>query len=211
LSLFANVAGAQAKSSGGQAPSHTGRRSLMAREVEIALARSAAPASVSAAATVMIFTDSGFVVAERGTNGVTCIVNRSWPTSLEPHCYDQEGTGTLLRIEMRRTLMFHRGGSNAEVERAIADGLASGDFRLPARPAVTYMMSEAQQLIGDDGTPAGKWRPHIMIFYPYLTNEALGLASAPDMRVGMVSDAGKPTATLVIPMTQFVKVAPTTP
>ncbi len=211
LALLANIAAAQATLSGSSVRSHAGRRALMARDVEVQLARSAAPASVSAAATVMVFTDTGFVVAERGSNGVTCIVNRSWPASVEPHCYDREGAETLLEIEMRRTLMYHRGSSNAEVDRVIADGLASGAFRLPTRPCMTYMMSEAQQLIGDDGTPAGKWRPHIMIFYPYLTNEALGLASAPDMRVGTVSDAGKPTASIVIPMAQFIKVSPTTP
>ena len=72
---------------------------------------------------------------------------------------------------------------------------------------MSYMMSEAQVLIGDDGTPAGNWRPHIMIYQPFLTNDAVGLGETPDMKVGMVSDSGKPTASLVIIMPQFIKVS----
>src|SRR5947199_126587 len=89
---------------GGIAP-----KSLLAREFEIALARSAAPASVSANARVLIMVDSGFVIGAEGTNGVTCVVNRSWPTSLEPHCFDSEASATILPIELRRTTLYHQG------------------------------------------------------------------------------------------------------
>ncbi len=45
------------------APSRSGRRSLLHRTDEIALARSAAPAAVSDSATVYVLTDSGYTVA----------------------------------------------------------------------------------------------------------------------------------------------------
>ena len=61
------------------AAGRTGPRPLLPREREISLARSAAPAEVSREATVMILTERGFEVAEQGTNGVTCVVNRSHP------------------------------------------------------------------------------------------------------------------------------------
>ena len=76
----------------------TGRRTLLARGTEIALARSGAPASVSAAARVLVLTDSGFVEAAPGTNGVTCLVNRSWIQSLEPECFDAEASATVLAV-----------------------------------------------------------------------------------------------------------------
>src|SRR5260370_9068307 len=71
---------------------------------------------------------------------------------------------------------------------------------------MSYMMSEAQQLIGDDGADAGHWRPHVMVYYPHLTNAAMGFGKSPDMLVGMVSDEGRPDANLTIVVPQFVSV-----
>ena len=192
---------------GAQTPvSRAGRRSVMPRDSEIVLARSAAPASVSAKARVLVFVDSGFIEGEAGSNGVTCIVNRSWPTSLEPHCFDNEAAETILPIELARTMMYHRGRTEADADREIADGLASGRFRLPRRPAMSYMMSDGQILVDDDGKKVGRWRPHIMIYYPYLKNADVGFNSTPDMKVGMVSESGRATSNLMIVMPQFIAV-----
>lgn len=195
----------------GTPASRAGRRSVMRRDAEIVLARSAAPASVTAKASVLVFTDSGFVVGEPGSNGVMCIVNRSWPTSLEPHCFDAEATETILPIELARTMMYHRGQSEADADREIADGLASGRYRLPRRPAMSYMMSEGQVLVDDDGKLVGRWRPHIMIYYPYLKNADVGFDPTPDMKVGMVSESGRATSNLMLVMPQFIPVAPKNP
>lgn len=195
----------------GTAASRAGPRSVLPRELETALARSAAPASVSASARVLVFADTGFVAAEAGSNGVTCIVNRSWPASLEPHCFDSEAAETILPIEIARTMLYHRGRSEADADREIADGLASGRFRLPRRPAMSYMMSEGQVLVDDDGKMVGRWRPHIMIYYPYLKSSDVGFGSTPDMKVGMVSESGRATSNLMIVMPQFVAVAAKTP
>jgi hypothetical protein len=187
--------------------SRVGRRTVMPRADEVALARSAAPASVSSGATVLVFADTGFIVAESGSNNVTCIVNRSWPASLEPHCFDSESAETILPIEIARTMLYHRGRSESEADREIADGLASGRFRLPRRPAMSYMMSEGQVLVDDDGKTVGRWRPHIMIYYPYLKSSDVGFGSTPDMKIGMVSESGRATSNLMIVMPQFVAVA----
>lgn len=45
---------------------------------EIALARSAAPASISDSAEVMVLGRHGYMTAVKGTNGFLCIVERSW-------------------------------------------------------------------------------------------------------------------------------------
>jgi hypothetical protein len=45
---------------------------------EIALARSAAPASISDEAEVMVLGRTGYRTAVKGTNGFLCIVERSW-------------------------------------------------------------------------------------------------------------------------------------
>ena len=45
---------------------------------EIALARSAAPASISEGAEVMVLRRDGYAAAVKGSNGFVCIVERSW-------------------------------------------------------------------------------------------------------------------------------------
>ncbi len=183
-----------------------GRRSLLPPGKEILLARSAAPASVGRHATVLILTDTGYAIAERGDNGVTCLVNRSWRDSLEPHCYDAEAATSVLPMELRRLQLRQQGASEAEVARDIQTGLATGRFHPPRRPAMTYMMSAGQVLYDDEGHRVGAWRPHIMIYYPGLKNADVGLAASPDMAVGMVSDEGTAEANLTIVMPAFVPV-----
>src|SRR5579864_8730145 len=57
---------------------------LMAdRNAEIALARSAAPPSISADATVLVLTRHGFETAVPGKNGWVCLVDRSWTAAFD--------------------------------------------------------------------------------------------------------------------------------
>src|SRR5690349_6974041 len=56
---------------------------LMDREAEIALARTAAPESVSRDATVLVLGRHGYETAVDGTNGFVCLVERSWMGPLE--------------------------------------------------------------------------------------------------------------------------------
>src|SRR5580700_9511128 len=48
------------------------------QNVEIALARTAAPASISNQADVMVLRQDGYATAAQGSNGFVCIVERSW-------------------------------------------------------------------------------------------------------------------------------------
>jgi hypothetical protein len=200
---FASPAFAQAAGAGRPGP-----RALLPREREIALARSAAPASVSAAARIYVWSASGWVVADSGASPVACLVNRSWPAALEPECFDEEAAATIMPMEMRRTELLHRGMAAEQVEAEIARGLMEGRYRLPARLAVAYMMSAGQNLVGDDGEPAGAWRPHLMIYYPNLTNQQVGHHAEPGLSAGLVVDSGKPTANLMVVVPEFVAVAP---
>lgn len=174
-----------------------GPRLLLERDHEVRLARSAAPASVSGGARVWLLENGTYVVADSGGNGVECYVSRSWPESLEPHCFDEEGARTIMRLEMRAVELAHAGMAREEAARQLSFGLADGTFRLPQRPAVSWMMSSAQVLFSDSGRRVGAWQPHLMIYYPYLTAEGLGLG-ANDLAAGIVVDAGKPTSNLMI-------------
>jgi hypothetical protein len=201
LTLIA-VSSAQAQSAvAGQA----GRRPLLDRSEEVALARSAAPRHVSRDASVWVLTDSGYTVAERGASGVACYVSRSWIESVEPHCFDEEGARSIMPIEMRRVELRHRGIEREAEDREIAAGLASGRFRLPRRPVLSWMLSGAQRLISDEGKPVGKWRPHLMIYYPYLTAAELGLGPVPDLKHAVLVDGGTVTSNLMIVTSEFVQ------
>ena len=188
-------------------PRRAGARPLIPRAYEVSLARSAAPANIADSATVYVFTDSGYVVAERGSNGAACYVSRSWPASLEPHCFDAEGSASIMRIHMREVELLHRGMSPDDAERAISPDVLSGKLRLPAKPAMSWMFSAEQKLISDSGQPAGRWKPHIMIYYPYLSPMTGGdAAGAPDFHAGMISGAGTAQSSIIIPVHDFVPV-----
>jgi hypothetical protein len=111
-------------------------------------------------------------------------------------------------MELRRTTLYHTGRAEAQVDAEIARGLVSGTFRLPTRPAMSYMMSDGQRLVSDDGRPAGKWRPHVMVYFPYLRNRQVGFGAAPDMAVGMVVEEGSATSSVLLIMPRFVPVGP---
>lgn len=183
--------------------SRAGPRVSLPLDEEIVLARSAAPASISANARVLMLADTGYVVATEGSSDVTCVVNRSWNRSVEPHCYDAEGSATVMRIELRRNFLRHTGKSEDQIDAEIADMIARGSLRLPSRPAMSYMMSPRQVLYDDSGRHVGAWRPHLMLYYPGLTSAALGLPAKPDMRVGMVANEGTAQSSLVVVMPAF--------
>jgi hypothetical protein len=188
------------------AAGRTGPRIMLPRDREIALARSAAPADVSREATVMVLTDRGFELAEQGSNGVTCVVNRSQPESLEPHCFDAEGSATVLPIELRRTELLREGRSDEDIDRELGQGLLSGKYRLPRRPALSYMMSSRQVLFDEQGKRVGRWHPHLMIFYPNLTPSDLGLG-APGLSTAVVVDPGLPLSNIMVVLKDFVEPA----
>src|SRR5262249_6255961 len=52
-------------------------------QTEIALARSAAPPSISADADVLVLGDRGYRTAAKGKNGFVCFVERSWAAGFD--------------------------------------------------------------------------------------------------------------------------------
>jgi hypothetical protein len=151
----------------------------------------------------MVLTERGFEVAVRGSNGVTCIVNRSHPQSLEPHCFDAEASATVLPMELRRTELLRDGRSAEEIDREMAAGLLRGKYRLPRRPAMSYMLSPEQVLYSDEGRNVGRWQPHLMIYYPHLTSADLGLSGDPSTEAATVVDEGQALSNIMIVLEDF--------
>src|ERR1700689_1774110 len=108
-------------------------------KAEIGLARSAAPASISDAAEVMVLRRDGYAAAAKGSNGFVCIVERSWgkatddpefwnPKMRAPHCFNPEAARTFLRIYLMKTKMVLAGKSRTEILKATAAALDSKEL-----------------------------------------------------------------------------------
>ena len=153
----------------------------MPQQGEIALARSAAPSSISTHATIEVLTPKGYEVAIKGDNEFTCMVLRSWsaaPTPDEtryapiraPICFDPIASKTVLPFEELKAKLGLAGKSPEEIGAEVA--LQYGLGKLPAMEKVAfgYMWSASQIL----GPGAGAWHPHMMIYAPYYKNQWLG-------------------------------------
>lgn len=173
-------------------------------DAEVRLARSAAPPAVSQHAKVWVLSDGMYEVAEEGTTDVECMVARSRPGSREPICYDAEGARTMLPMEIRRTELRLAGTPPDEIDRIIAEGVGRGEFAIPRRPAMAYMLSSGQRLVAEDGREVGSWYPHLMLYVPYLTAADVGLSGPPSIGAGMVFNEGEPTAHLIVVVREFV-------
>jgi hypothetical protein len=144
---------------------------LMPKDAEIALARSAAPASVSDGATVMVLGRQGYTTAVQGTNGFLCFVERSWaktadapdfwnPKMRAPHCFNPAAATSFAQIYLMKTRLVLAGKSKAEIVQAIAAALDRKQLPLLAPGAMCFMMSKQQYLNDQDQS----WHPHLMFF-----------------------------------------------
>lgn len=138
---------------------------------EIALARSAAPASISDHADVMVLGREGYMTAAKGTNGFMCLVERSWgaptdfaefwnPKIRAPHCFNAAATRSFAQIYLMKTKLVLAGRSKAEIGRAIQQAFDHEDIPALEAGSIAYMMSK-QQYLNDDGQ---HWHPHLMFF-----------------------------------------------
>jgi hypothetical protein len=149
---------------------------------EIALARSAAPASISDHATIMTLTVHGYTASVKGNNGFTCLVEWGW-THLNvpanwtlkiknPVCYNAAASRTVLLYTLKRTTLTLDGASEAQVEQMMSRAALP-----PAAPdSIAYMMSKEQYI--DDH--AKSWYPHLMFFMPEADNANLGISWGAD-------------------------------
>jgi hypothetical protein len=194
---------------------------MMAREAEVALAKSAAPAGISDRATIEVFTPSGYEVAHRGDNGFVCLVMRGFtgaptfspeavrtaiaydPSTAAPICLDPRAVKTVLPYYELRTHLAIQGKTPEQIAEAVKQAYDNGT--LPKRKEVSfgYMWSAAQKL-----GPAGHWHPHVMVFAPNYDNAMVG-DHPPGSHLPTVSDdGGTPFAVVVIPVDDKLAIKP---
>ena len=148
---------------------------------EIALALSAAPASITDGAAVFIMRDGNFVKVRDGSNGWACMVERDARVNgVAPMCYDPEGARTLMQESMLRTQLQARKLSNTAVQRELDAAYERGTLQHPKTSAMMYMMSSHQVLTTSEGDKLqiiGAWHPHVMIYLPHATANQFALGA----------------------------------
>jgi hypothetical protein len=176
------------------------------RAAEIALARTAAPASITGKATILVLTPKGYVEAVHGTNGFTCGVMRSFtgdptdkgfwnPRTTAPLCYNPPATRSILPNTLVKTNWAISGATTADLESRIKKAYAEKRFGMPAPGSMAYMLSPKQHL---NDTAEPHWMPHLMFFYDRsVTAPAFGAGDEKDPMIAGNPDA--PVQTFLIP------------
>jgi hypothetical protein len=161
-------------------------RYLMPDEnAEIALARTAAPPSISDAAEVMVLKRSGYATAVKGSNGFLCLVERSWgaatddsdfwnPKVRAPICFNPLAASAFVPIFLMKTKLVLAGKSKTKIVQATSSALDRKELPALERGAMCYMMSNQQYRSDRDMS----WHPHLMFFVCGQRGEELGSQSA---------------------------------
>jgi hypothetical protein len=143
----------------------------MAEDAEIAMARSAAPASISGGAEVLVLGRDGYATVVKGANGFVCLVERSFAAAVDfpefwnprirgPICVNPEAAKTYLQVVQMEAKLVMEGRSKAEIAAALQSAWERKELTEPGAGAMSYMMSK-QQYLGDE---PGMWHPHLMWF-----------------------------------------------
>ena len=176
------------------------------RNDEIALARSAAPESISSQAEVLVLSHHGYETAVKGTNGFVCLVERSWMAPLDSaeywnpkirgaDCYNPVAARSLLPMIHKRTQWALAGLSSAEIADHLKAAYTAKELRPPESGAMCYMMSPRAYLT-DDGSHN---LAHVMIFTPILKGPTWGadLPNSP-IALGIAGGAAEPYSLFII-------------
>ncbi len=178
---------------------------LMAdRNTEIALARSAAPKSISDNAEVMLLERQGYKTAVEGTNGFVCMVERSWtagfgdpafwnPKIRGPICLNPPAVRTYLPITIARSRLALAGKSETQMHDAIDSALDKKDLPALEAGAMSYMMSK-QGYLND---AAGHWHPHLMFWAERTEPKAWGAGMPGSPMIGGEEIPGRLTVFMI--------------
>jgi hypothetical protein len=175
LALLLNV-GWQAQAQDTKAPYPTAApldQYLMERNAEVAMARSAAPESISRDAEVVVLGRHGYETAVKGKNGFVCMVERSWTAGIDdpdfwnpkvraPICFNPPAARFNVPLTIKKTELVLAARSKAEMAEDIKTAFDKKELPALESGAMCYMMSKQGYLSDRDG----HWHPHLMFFVP---------------------------------------------
>jgi hypothetical protein len=182
---------------------------LMARNAEMALARSAAPESISQDAEVMVLGGHGYETAVKGKNGFVCLVWRSWtagtddpdfwnPKLRAPICLNPLAARSQVPLTLKKTEVILASRSKEQMAEAIRAAFERKELSTPETGAMCYMMSKQGYLSDRDG----HWHPHLMFFLPLTDPAVWGAGPQGSPVLGVKSTLDRLTLFL-IPISQW--------
>jgi hypothetical protein len=182
---------------------------LMERNAEIALARSAAPESISRDAEVMVLGRHGYEAAVKGKNGFVCMVERSWTAGIDdpdfwnpklraPICFNPPAARSYLPITIKKTELVLAARSKAQMFEDIKSAFDKKELPTLESGAMCHMMSKQGYLSDRDG----HWHPHVMFFVP-LTDPAVWGAGLPGSPVLGFKDPQNRLTVFLIPVAKW--------
>ena len=175
---------------------------------EIALARSAAPDSISHDAEVRVLGRHGFETAVKGKNGFVCIVERSWtsapdtdfwnPKVRTPICYNAAAARSALLRNIKRTDLILAGRTQAQTDETIVAAVDKNELPAVEPGAMCYMTSKQ----GYGGDSVEHWPSHLMFYFPQ-TDPAIWGANLRGSPVVAITDTREHVTTFVIAVKQW--------
>jgi hypothetical protein len=176
---------------------------LMDRDAEIALARSAAPDSISRDAEVLVLGRHGFETAVNGKNGFVCVVERSWTSAPDPDfwnpkvrtpiCWNAAAARSVLVRNRKRTDLILAGRTQAQTDEIIVAAVDKKELPAVESGAICYMMSKQ----GYGGDTVEHWPSHLMFYFPQI-DPAIWGAGLPGSPIISLTDTREHVTTFVI-------------
>jgi hypothetical protein len=180
------------------------------RDAEIALARSAAPESISGDAEVLVLGRHGFETAVKGKNGFVCLVWRSWAAGIDdpefwnpklraPVCLNPPAARFNVPLTIKKTELVLAGRTKIQMFDYISGALDKKELPALESGAMCYMLSKHGYL-SDRG---GHWHPHLMFFVP-LTEPASWGAGLPGSPVVVAfTDTPERHSVFLVPVSKW--------
>lgn len=181
------------------------------RNAEIALARSAAPESISKDATVLVLGRRGYETAVEGKNGFVCAVERGWmspadapefwnPKLRGPICFNPQAARSVLPTTYKRTEMVLAGKTAAEIIEGNKALFDRGELPGLEPGAMSYMLSKEAYLTDDGGHNLA----HLMFYAPPLDGRAWGadLPKSPVMLIPQFKGV-QPIDVFIVPVAKW--------
>jgi hypothetical protein len=182
------------------------------RNSEIALARTAAPESISSDAEVWVLGSHGYEMAVKGKNGFTCVVERGWmspwdapefwnPKIRGPICFNPAATRSIWPLTIKRTELLLAGMSKAQMAESIKTALDRKELPALEGGAMSYMMSRKSYLTDRDDHNLC----HLMIYAPLTDRASWGadLDGSPIMFAGQFQGAPEPITVFLVPVAKW--------
>jgi len=182
---------------------------LMARDAEVALARSAAPDAISRDATVLALGRLGYETAVKGKNAFLCMVERSWTAPIDdpdfwnpklraPICLNAAAAHSYLPRTIKKTELILAGRTKAQMKEAIVAAIDKKELPEMEPGAMCYMLSKQGYLSSRDG----HWHPHLMFFFSS-TDPAAWAANLPGSPIFAFNDSWEHLTIFLIPVRQW--------